>query len=194
MMLEDEALELAVKLHGHLAPGLALGVRMSSIAMEKLGINRGNKKAILIAETARCLADGAQAVTGCTLGHGNAIVKNYGKLAITVARVDTKVGIRVGLKEDAYRLSSLMKRWMMRERKLTRDEEKELSYQLLELNEEYLDIKKVKISLTQEFENSEIVKCDYCGDLIPLALVVRENGTKICKSCVNNEYYQVIAT
>jgi formylmethanofuran dehydrogenase subunit E len=188
----EEALKIASQLHGHLAPGLALGVRMSSLAMEKLKLNRGNKKAIAVSETARCLADGIQATTGCTLGHGNIIVKNYGKLALTIGRIDTGRGIRIGLREEAYRFSPLMKKWMMREGKLTKDEEEELSKSLLELDEKYLEFQYVEISLDQNFENSAIVKCTRCGDLVPEALIVRENGLRLCRSCANEKYYRPV--
>lgn len=179
-------LELAIELHGHFAPGLALGMRMSEVAMEPLKLKKGNKKAIGISETSRCLADGMQVVTGCTLGHGNAFVQNFGKLALTVGRADTKEGIRVALREDAWRHSPLMKKWMMREGKLTKKEEEELSHGLLKLETGYLDIEPVKITIGQLFENSKIIKCYTCGDLIPEDLTT--GG--ICKICAGESYLQ----
>lgn len=177
-------IELAVGLHGHLAPGLALGMRMSEIAMDGMDLIKGNKKAIAVSETSRCLADGMQVVTGCTLGHGNAFVQNFGKLALTVGRADTKEGIRVTLREDAWEHSPLMKKWMMREGKLTKKEEEELSHGLLKLETRYLDIRPVKITMGQLFENSKIIKCRTCGDLIPEDLTT--GG--ICKICAGESY------
>lgn len=179
-------IDVAIELHGHLAPGLALGMRMSEIAMEGMNLKKGNKKAIGISETSRCLADGMQVVTGCTLGHGNAFVQNYGKLALTVGRVDSMEGIRVALKEDAWSLSLLMKKWMMREGKLKKDEEVDLSHDLLKLDESYFDIEPVRITMQQLFENSKIVKCSVCGDLVPEALAT---GV-MCKMCAGESYFQ----
>ncbi|WP_456474447.1 FmdE family protein [Candidatus Pyrohabitans sp.] len=188
---EDEVVELAEKLHGHLAPGIALGVRMATLALQKLKTRRGSKKLIAISETARCLADGMQAATGATLGHGNAFVENYGKLALTVGRVDTMQGYRIALRRNAWRHSALMKKWMLREGKLTRDEEHKLARSLLSLSEEYLEIIPVKIELPGLFENSSIVRCSACGELVPEALVIGENGAKLCRSCAGVGYYRI---
>lgn len=178
--------KLAVKLHGHLAPGIALGIRMSSIALEKLGAARGNRKLIAVSETYRCLADAMQAATGCTLGHGNAFVHDYGKLALTLGRVDTKNGIRVTLKKDTYTHSPLMKKWMMREGKLTHAEEEELGKQLLNLEEGYFEIRGVKLNINTKFDSSKISACKKCGDFVPKDSLV--NG--LCKLCTGGGYYK----
>jgi formylmethanofuran dehydrogenase subunit E len=188
---EEEVVELAEKLHGHLAPGIALGIRMATLALQKLNTKRGSKKLIAISETARCLADGMQAATGATLGHGNAFIENYGKLALTVGRVDTMEGYRVALRRDAWKHSALMKKWMLREGRLTREEEKELARALLELGEEYLEVTPVKIELTSLFENSSIVRCSRCGELVPESLSVGENSTRVCRSCAGVGYYRI---
>ncbi|NOZ60012.1 MAG: hypothetical protein GXO66_10645 [Euryarchaeota archaeon] len=188
---EREIVELAERLHGHLAPGIALGVRMASLALRRLGTRRGSKKLIAISETARCLADGMQAATGATLGHGNAFVENYGKLALTVARSDTMQGYRVALRRDAWRHSRLMKKWMLREGKLTREEEKRLAEELLNLGEEWLEVTPVRVNMDVLFENSRIVRCSSCGDLVPERLSIGENGSRICKSCAGTGYYRM---
>ncbi len=187
---EDEVVELAEKLHGHLAPGIALGVCMARTALRKLGTRRGSKKLIAVSETARCLADGMQAATGATLGRGNAFVENYGKLALTVARVDTMLGYRVALRRDAWRHSGLLKKWMMREGKLNREEEQRLASILLNLDEEYLEVTPVKIELRGFFENSPIVRCSRCDENVPEALIIRENGARMCRSCAGVGYYR----
>ncbi len=181
----DEIAKLAVELHGHLAPGIVLGLRMSNIALEKLGATRGSRKLIAVSETYRCLADAMQAATGCTLGHGNAFVHDYGKLAITLGRADTKNGIRIALKKDAHRHSQLMKKWMLRRPNLTHAEEEELVRQLLQLEEKYFDIKEVKLNLKTEFNTSKIAACSRCGDLVP------EDSTigGLCKPCADKCYY-----
>ncbi|MBI5253696.1 MAG: hypothetical protein HY930_04775 [Euryarchaeota archaeon] len=181
----EDVIKLAVKLHGHLAPGVALGIRMSSIALAKLGANRGSRKLVAISETHRCLADAMQAATGCTLGHGNAFVHDYGKLAITLGMADTKEGVRVALKKDAHAYSPLTKKWMMREGKLTHSEEEELGKLLLRLEEKYFDIKEVKLNINAKFDSSEIVLCSRCIDLVPKDSIV----SGLCKRCAGKSYY-----
>lgn len=179
-MRDGSSVELAIKLHGHFAPGVALGIRMSEIALDKIGAKKGAKFLVAISETSRCLADGMQAASGCTLGHGNAFVENYGKLAIAIADNRVKRGIRVALKQDARNFSPLLEKWMMRLGKLTKDEEKVLAIQLLEIDESYFAIENIEINSKHNFESSEIKKCAKCGDLIPSALMGEEGHCKIC--------------
>jgi formylmethanofuran dehydrogenase subunit E len=100
-------------------------------------------------------------------------------------------GYRVALRRDAWKHSALMKKWMLREGRLTREEEKELARALLKLSEEYLEIMPVKIELTSLFENSPIVRCSRCGELVPESLSVGENGTRVCRSCAGVGYYRI---
>lgn len=188
--MSQNDLELAVMLHGHLAPGLALGVRMSRVAMERLDMKRGNRKFIAIAETSRCLSDAMQAATGCTMGHANAFIEDYGKLALTLARVDTKEGVRVSLKENASHHSALMMKWMLREGKLSKDEEKKLGLELLNLNEKYFGVSNIKINIEGTFDNSRIVKCEKCGELIPVGIAAIDQKT-LCRACAGKAYYSM---
>jgi len=189
--MDKKIVNLATELHGHLAPGIALGLRMSELALSRLNAKKGDKHLIGISETARCLADAMQAATGCTLGHGNAFIETYGKLAITVGDARTGLGIRVSLKEDASKLSSLMNKWMMRLGKLSREEENELGVQLLNLNEKYFLIQHVEINTSQDFEKSAITVCTECGELIPESLSVKRENRAYCKTCSGSAYYRL---
>jgi formylmethanofuran dehydrogenase subunit E len=81
-----------------------------------------------------------------------------------------------------------MKKWMLREGKLSRDEEKELGMELLKLNEEYLDIIDVTINFESTFDNSKIVKCEKCDELIPIGITVMKDKI-LCKACAGKAYY-----
>ena len=190
--MDKKIVELAVDLHGHLAPGIALGLRMSEIALQRLDTKKGNKYLIGISETARCLADAMQAASGCTLGHGNASVEDYGKLALTIGDTKTRRGVRVALRENANEFTPLMNKWMMRLGKLTHPEEDELGNQLLGMDEKYLLIEDVEINKSQDFESSVIVKCSKCGELIPQGLSVIVGDDVFCKACDGGLYYRVV--
>ncbi len=190
--MDKKIVELAVALHGHLAPGIALGLRMSNIALSRLNTKKGEKYLIGVSETSRCLADAMQAATGCTMGHGNACVEDYGKLAITIGDTRTKKGIRVALKEDANMHSALMNKWMMRLGKLSHEEEEELGIQLLSMYEKYLLIQDVEINKVQNFEKSAIGRCAMCGEYIPQSLAAINNDRVFCKACSGNSYYKLL--
>ncbi len=190
--MDEKIIKLATDLHGHLAPGIALGLRMSELALSNLGMNRGNKHLIAISETARCLADAMQAATGCTPGHGNAFVEDYGKLSITVGDAWTNKGVRVALREYAKNHSPLMNKWMMRLGRLTRGEEDELGIHLLEMDEIYFLIQDVRINRPQNFHSSDMVRCMGCSEPVPRGMAIIRENTVYCKACTGEAYYTLL--
>lgn len=187
--MDNKIISLAIDLHGHLAPGIALGLRMSELVLSKLSVNKGDKHLIGVCETSRCLADAMQAATGCTLGHGNAVVEDYGKIAITIADTRDGRGIRIALRDEASGISPLMGKWMMRQGKLTKEEENELGTLLLKVDETCFDIKVVRVHIEQRFENSKIIRCMDCKELIPERLAIRQEDKSTCKPCAGEGYY-----
>ena len=190
--MDKKIVNLAIDLHGHLAPGIALGLRMSELTLSRMNTKKGDKYLVGISETARCLADAMQAATGCTLGHGSAFVEDYGKLALTLGDVRTKKGVRVALKDKANNHSPLMNKWMMRLGKLSHEEEEELGMQLLDMDEKYFLIQYVEINRDQDFEKSGIVTCSICGELIPQVLTAIKNNLVYCNACCGKAYYKLI--
>jgi formylmethanofuran dehydrogenase subunit E len=79
--LQREAIAQAVAFHGSLCPGLALGIKAAEIAIDKLGAGPGDLVAFV--ESDICAVDGVQAMTGCTLGNRNLILRDWGKIAFT---------------------------------------------------------------------------------------------------------------
>ena len=83
--LSEKDIERAVAFHGHMCPGLALGLRAAEWALEHIG--RANDEDIVaITETDMCAVDAIQALVGCTLGKGNLIYKDIGKVAFSFYR------------------------------------------------------------------------------------------------------------
>lgn len=192
--MDKKTIELATALHGHLAPGVALGLRMSELALSRLNMSKGDKHLLGVCETSRCLADAMQAATGCTLGHGNAVVMEYGKLALTVADARNENGIRIALRDEVAGISPLMEKWMMRQGRLTKEEEKALGYLLLETSESCFDVQEVKVNVGQKFENSQITRCAGCGELIPAKLSIKLGEKCHCKPCAGEGYYTLKRT
>ncbi len=80
-MNPEGLLEKGREFHGHLGPFLALGLRMGSLARERLGdpdpvhsleclVELENKRPV------SCVIDGIQVSSGCTLGKGNIKVRS----------------------------------------------------------------------------------------------------------------------
>lgn len=180
--------ELATLLHGHFAPGVALGLRMGQIALQRLGLARGDKRLFAVVETTLCLADGVQAITGCTAGHNSLRVEDFGKLALCLARSDTKSGVRVSLKRDLK--SPLLNDWLTRKRKLNHRDEEELSKEFLNMSESLFHVEEVTVEPFSRFDESKITACENCSELVPEGKTVVKRGKKLCKPCSGLRYYK----
>ncbi|MER3450282.1 MAG: formylmethanofuran dehydrogenase [Chloroflexota bacterium] len=91
-----------VKFHGHMCPGLALGIRAAEVAWAQVGVNSPENPIIAIVETDLCPADAIQYLTGCTFGKGNLVHLDHGKNAFTFIRLREGRGVRVVARPDAF--------------------------------------------------------------------------------------------
>ncbi len=190
--MDAKVIDTATALHGHLSPGVALGLRMCEISLSKLGLPKGSKLLFGVSETNRCLPDAVQVGAGCTLGHNNILIVNYGKLALTLANNATKEGIRVALGEAAQNHSVLMANWMLRTARVSKQEEHELSLQLLVMDEKYFVIQNVKINVeAPKVENDSIIKCAQCSEFFPSSYATLSGDQAYCTACSKPAYYTV---
>jgi formylmethanofuran dehydrogenase subunit E len=69
----ESLLELSQKSHGHICPRQTLGLKMSILGLNKIGIanpkGTDKKNIMVFVEMDRCATDEVQSVTGCSLGH-----------------------------------------------------------------------------------------------------------------------------
>lgn len=92
-------LELAIQFHGHICPGLLMGVRAAEFAQKHLDVNPDQDEELLaIVETNSCGVDAIQAILGCTFGKGNLIFRDYGKSVYTVASREKNRAVRIAQK------------------------------------------------------------------------------------------------
>lgn len=93
---------LAVRLHGHRGPFLAIGLRMGLLALRVLG-SSGFTRIAAEAYTGTeppisCLVDGIQVATGCTAGKGNLKVLPGGRAEAVFSQGGRT--LRVALREE----------------------------------------------------------------------------------------------
>lgn len=93
LTFDQAALDRAVALHRSLCPGLAVGIKAAQIAVAELG--QGPESLVALVESDICAVDGVQAVTGCTLGNRNIVLRDWGKNAYTFWRKSDGKAIRV---------------------------------------------------------------------------------------------------
>ncbi|UCD57670.1 MAG: formylmethanofuran dehydrogenase [Candidatus Hydrogenedentota bacterium] len=89
-----------VRFHGHVCPGLAIGYRVATAAMELLEVDRPrDEELVAVVENDTCAVDAIQVVTGCTFGKGNLVFKDYGKGGFSFFSRESKKGFRISYRE-----------------------------------------------------------------------------------------------
>ena len=102
MTVDAETLERVVEFHGHMCPGLALGVRAAEVALAEIGPHSQDEEVVAIVETDMCGVDAVQFLTGCTFGKGNLVHRDHGKNAYTFVRRSDGRAVRVSGRPDAF--------------------------------------------------------------------------------------------
>jgi len=101
-MLDQGIVEQVVAFHGHLCPGLAMGIRAAEVALAETGAHAADEEVVAIVETDMCGVDAVQFLTGCTFGKGNLIHLDYGKNAYTFIRRSDGKAVRVSGRPRAW--------------------------------------------------------------------------------------------
>ena len=194
----------AGKIHGHYCPGLALGVRAATYAMQKMSaVSDGMEDLVAITETNNCSADGVQFVTGCSFGNNALIFRDLGKTACTLTKRDGK-GIRVVTKNGSEEyLQSISPDFYEQFRKVVVEkdhhpEEKakfrragtKAAFDLLNLAfDKIFDVQEVPVKLPAYAPIHESIICEVCGEKTMASRIVEEAGKKQCLSCSTSAYH-----
>lgn len=157
-----------VEFHGHECPGLAIGFRACEIAMQKMNLKfSSDEEIVCITENDACGVDAVQVITGCTLGKGNLIYKDTGKMAFSFFNRKNNDSIRVLLKPSS--------------KDMTR---KERQKHILEAPvEEVFDVKKPQFEVPEHARLFNTVICDKCGEGAREDKIRLCNNQKLCIDC-----------
>ena len=92
-------LEKAEQYHGHICSGQILGIRMTLMALEALGMSPHDdmRDLVIFLETDRCVADASYVVTGVTVGRRRVKMYSYGKTAMSFLDLKTGKAVRVSV-------------------------------------------------------------------------------------------------
>lgn len=105
-IMESDAFKRCAAFHGHVCGGLAIGYIAATAGLAWLREQRAlDEELVAIVETDACCVDAIQVLTGCTLGKGNLIHKDYGKMGFTFFDRRTGRGVRLVMQPDAFRVS-----------------------------------------------------------------------------------------
>lgn len=100
--LKEEYINQIQSFHGHICPGLAMGIQASKIALDLIGPHSTDEEVVAVVETDMCAIDAVQFMTGCTFGKGNLIHKDYGKNAYTFFRRSDSKAVRIVTKPSGW--------------------------------------------------------------------------------------------
>jgi formylmethanofuran dehydrogenase subunit E len=184
----------AVEFHGHVCPGLAIGYRAAEIGMKELASGRDtDEELVAVVENDACGVDAIQVVTGCTLGKGNLIFKDYGKQAYTFMDRKGGKGVRVSLRRTMDEMDPTlgMLRAKVASGSASGKEEAEFRKRMSSAVEEILAmpgkrlfiVKHVKAQAPEKARIFRSVKCSKCGEMVSEARARVQDGGFVCIPC-----------
>ncbi len=186
-------LELAIQFHGHICPGLLMGIRAAEFAMDKLEINRAEDEELLaVVETNSCGVDAIQAILGCTLGKGNLMVKDYGKAVYTIANRGTNKALRIAQKYEALNTPVMDRfRAYKEQTNLTETQKNEMEQLLGEVFEyimtrpfeELFKWTDVEFDFPPKAQIKPTLQCSVCGEGVMETRASLVENNIICPSC-----------
>ena len=168
--------EEIIHFHGHECPGLAMGYKMATVAMESLESMRAeDEELVAIVENDACGVDALQCVTGCTFGKGNLLFRDYGKQVYTIYCRSTRAGVRVhfhgkgipeGLKDSRIALA----KWI-----------------LSAASDSVLSVTPVTIPEPDSARIRESIPCLYCGESVMSSRVRQLDEKPACIPCYEKQ-------
>ena len=193
--ISEELIQQTIRFHGHSCPGLALGIRAAELALAQMD-RASDEEIVAVVETDMCGVDAIQFLTGCTLGKGNLIHRDYGKNAFTFYRRSDGKGFRILTKADTFRdqgdkLSALRKK-MLKE-KLTPEEQEKMKQakavrteQIMAANlEDLFEVKAEEGPIPKKARVMQSLVCEACGELTMESRTRRFLGQTLCIPCFN---------
>ena len=187
-------LELAIQFHGHICPGLLMGIRVAEFAQKHLGISQDvDEELLAVVETNSCGVDAIQSILGCTFGKGNLIFKDYGKNVYTIASREQKRTVRIAQKySDRKSSESIRYRELGNKDHLTEAEEAEKEDLLVIISENLMSVpfeelfswQDVDFVFTEKAQIHATIQCAVCGEGV---MDIRATDTAqglICPACL----------
>jgi len=177
-MAQETDLHEAVRFHGHLCPGLAIGYRAAKIAMERLAAKRAeDEEVIAIVENDSCSADAVQWITGCTFGKGNFFFHDHGKQVFTFAVRPTGRAVRIALKRQDHQ----------RGEPLPQDRDARIRWLISAPAEDLFGIEETTIALPDPAQIWETAVCAICGEEVMITRTVRRGAQTLCIPCAKEQ-------
>lgn len=186
--------ESAIQFHGHICPGLLMGIRVAEFALQELQVNPDvDEELLAVVETNSCGVDAIQAILGCTFGKGNLIFNDYGKNVYTIASREKGRALRIAQKFGGNRgPESSRYRELARKASLTEAEaaEKEdLTAVIFERLmstpfEDLFDWKEIDFEFPGKARIHATIQCVICGEGVMDIKATETVQGPVCPGCL----------
>ncbi|MFZ5652098.1 MAG: FmdE family protein [Bacillota bacterium] len=196
MCMEKTPWEKVQEFHGHVCPGLAIGFRATTLALEKLGYSRSvDEEMVAIVENDACGVDAVQVLAGCTFGKGNLFFRDYGKQVYTFARRAFGKAVRVAVRYGAFNNPELSSMRVKVHSGEASGEEKRVFFELqqrhiqniLDSGENCFEVGFVDIEIPPKAKIQKSVQCEKCGEAAMETRTVAVQGKTVCIPCSKGE-------
>ncbi len=192
-MIDEQILERVVEFHGHMCPGLAMGVQAAQIALREIGPHAKDEEVVAVVETDMCGVDAIQFLTGCTFGKGNLIHRDWGKNVYTFYRRSDGRAVRIAGKPNAWPRDPEHQELFAKvrgnqatpeERARFRELHESQSRKVLELDpDELYDLREVTGRAPRRARIHNTVICAQCGEGAMETRIRRLDGQDLCPPC-----------
>ena len=168
--------EEIIQFHGHECPGLAIGYKMATAAMEGLASLRAeDEELVAIVENDACGVDALQCVTGCTFGKGNLQYRDYGKQVYSIYSRSTRKGVRVhfhgkGIPDDLREDRDALARWI-----------------LSAANDSVLSVAPISIPEPEPARIMDSIPCEFCGERVMESRIKQHHDKPACIPCYEKQ-------
>ncbi|MGA1791782.1 MAG: FmdE family protein [bacterium] len=193
--MEKTDWEKAIDFHGHSCPGLATGYRVSKIALREIAGKRAqDEELVAIVENDACGVDGVQFLTGCTLGKGNLLYRDFGKHVFTFVCRNSGKAVRISVKGRTWKdedkdYQGLLERIAggkatEKERSLHNGMKAQHTRDILEIPEkEFCTIRHTRVQLPERARIFKSVTCAFCGEPVSEFRARIREGQISCIPC-----------
>ncbi|MBN2005539.1 MAG: TraR/DksA C4-type zinc finger protein [Anaerolineae bacterium] len=182
------------RFHGHMCPGLAIGIRAAEIALREIGQHSADEEIVAIVETDMCGVDAIQYLTGCTFGKGNLIHLDYGKNAFTFIRRSDGKALRLLVRSNAMGARDLEHSDLFakvlggeaspEERARFQALHAQRAQQVLDLPENQLfEVQAVTPHIPQKARILKSLQCAACGEMVMETRTRNFRGQVLCLPC-----------
>jgi len=191
--IDSDLVQRTIDFHGHWCPGLAIGIRAAELALKEIG-KASDEEIVAVVETDMCGVDAIQCLTGCTLGKGNLIHKDYGKNAFTFYRRRDNKAVRLVTRREIFAkggplLTELNRK--VQEGGLTSEEEQkwkeirdDIAKRIMEADlSEIFELKTPSHPMPKKARMVSSLLCEACGEGVMETRTRRLGGKTYCIPC-----------